>query len=189
MADSNFLKNGALKNLEKFFEVWRNFLGTILLFNALFYVLRQFNQTSLVFDQLNMIGALCFFIILFFRSLTKKREKKIIESMLIVIVIVLSSQSILLNVDRSRSTFVLSWISLNKVEYKLNELDLSKVQSPESSNPDAINNRIEEQLSRGLIEMSDENKPYLTYRGKFILWTSELLSKAFHLNGWEKNAK
>jgi hypothetical protein len=185
MAAGDDLKRSTVKKL---LDPVIDFLLAALLFNVLFYILRQFNQSSLLFDQLIIIGALSFLIIFFFRFLTKKLDKKIMQTILLVLTLVLFSQSIFLNVDRSRSTYLLSWVNLNKVEYNSSELDLYKVLSSESSNVEAISSRLKEQIDRGLIKVSDENKLSLTRRGKFIVQLSEFLSKVYHLEGWQRNA-
>ncbi len=100
----------------------------------------------------------------------------------------LSAQFTILNIDRSRSFYVLSWINLERIQIRGESYDLSKVDSPEKSNINAIAARIEEQVSRGLV-ISKNSELQLTRRGELVLWAAELSGDLFHLEYWESNRK
>jgi hypothetical protein len=100
----------------------------------------------------------------------------------------LAAQFTILNIDRSRSFYVLSWIDLERIQIRGDGYDLSQVVSLEKSNVNAIADRIEEQVSRGLV-ISKDSKLQLTQRGEFVLWAAEFSGQLFHLEYWEANRK
>jgi len=99
----------------------------------------------------------------------------------------ISTQFTLVNVDRSRSFYVLSWIDAGEVTNVGGQLDLSKVDSLEKLNPDAIQSRLAEQTQRGYIE-NQSNKWVLTKKGKSLLLFANWLANKFKLAGWLSNA-
>jgi hypothetical protein len=91
----------------------------------------------------------------------------------------------LLNVDRSRSFYVLSWV--DKGEVKLTESELSvNVESPEAADQAAIQQRIAEQIKRGLI-MERSGNLSLTQKGKILVFIANNLAEIFNLDGWASN--
>ncbi len=103
-----------------------------------------------------------------------------------VVVMVFISQNIYLNIDRSRSFYVLSWISKGEIISTTKGLDLQNVKSTEAENKSAILQRIVEQKSRGLIK-KEKNTYKLTEKGNLILNFSELIGKIYDLRGWKMN--
>lgn len=89
----------------------------------------------------------------------------------------------LLNIDRSRSFYVLSWIDSGKVIYGEHGLQFN-VDSPEASDLAGVSKRVKEQISRGLIYEKDLT---LTKEGKILLATANFLSKIFVLENWTQN--
>ena len=91
----------------------------------------------------------------------------------------------LVNIDRSRSFYVLSWVNLNKVQIKSGELVLS-VNSSESVDKLGVLLRIQEQQQRGLV-----NEIEGTYRatryGKVLLRIANFLAQLFNLQNWKTN--
>lgn len=92
----------------------------------------------------------------------------------------------LVNVDRSRSIYVLSWISEGRVQLNNNYISLDQVRSTEKLNIDGVEQRINEQIKRGLV-IQDGNKLELNKGGLVIVFISKFVAKVFNLNGWEKN--
>jgi hypothetical protein len=91
----------------------------------------------------------------------------------------------LVNVDRSRSFYVLSWVNLGKVSVTSGEITLD-VSSHESVDKIGILERLNEQEQRGLVRQMDGTF-VVSNSGKFFLQIANLLSKLFNLENWEKN--
>ena len=91
----------------------------------------------------------------------------------------------LVNIDRSRSFFVLSWVDLGKISDKSGEITLSVI-SHESVDKAGVLQRLNEQQQRGLVSKKD-NSFELTDYGKFMLQIANFLAKLFNLENWEAN--
>lgn len=91
----------------------------------------------------------------------------------------------LLNIDRSRSFYVLSWVDKSKVYFENGQIVL-EVRSTESTDIAGVDLRLKEQEQRGLIR--EENGVYkVTNIGKLTLRIANLLAKLFNLSNWEAN--
>lgn len=91
----------------------------------------------------------------------------------------------LLNVDRSRSFYVLSWVDQNKIS-KSGDQFLVQVQSSESLDIRGVKQRVEEQQQRGLIR--ENNGVYqVTEIGSFMLGVANFLAELFNLENWKSN--
>jgi hypothetical protein len=91
-----------------------------------------------------------------------------------------------MNIDRSRSFYVLSWADNKGISVdKSGELILN-VRSPEKMNVVSIKERVEEQYSRGLIKLQDDTY-ILTTKGRFMLTMANSIASFYDLEGWAKN--
>ena len=91
----------------------------------------------------------------------------------------------LLNVDRSRSFYVLSWVDQGEVSIENGQIVVN-VESTEATDTSGVELRLKEQQQRGLIQ--EANGRYkVTNMGKFILKIANLLAKIFNLKNWEAN--
>ena len=91
----------------------------------------------------------------------------------------------LVNVDRSRSLYVLSWVAEDKIEVLDGSL-IVRALSHESSDDRGVRLRLDEQIERGLITQSG-NKFELTSRGEFTLQVANTLGALFNLQNWDLN--
>jgi hypothetical protein len=98
------------------------------------------------------------------------------------------SNATLLNVDRSRSLYIFSWIQHGEVQIRDGHLDLSRVRSDERLNTVAIKQRLDEQQLRNLVTVDNSGRVFLTSSGRFVLTLSKLLARICHLSGWERNS-
>ena len=152
-----------------------------------FFLLHNMFQSSLIFDQINLL-TLAYFM---FCVLVAKRSKLLSKEMLLflfAVVIALSQifSQLVLNIDRSRSFYILSWVRFHEIKSNGDTFDLAKVESEEKLSTQSIDIRIKEQLSRGLIK-KDSSEITLTTSGRFIVKLSDLFSKIFNLRGWANN--
>ena len=171
-----------LNKYKYFFVYW------IFSVNLILYTSNLFFDSTLIFDMILGISALITFVFLIFCRINKLLVKE--ESLTLIIfslALCLCFQSIILNVDRSRSFYVLSWINQGKVLVK-NDGDyyLSGVVSSERESLDAIKQRLVEQRDRGLIEIKGD-RVVLTKLGTFFYISAEKLAYLYDLKGWKLN--
>lgn len=98
----------------------------------------------------------------------------------------LLSTSTILNIDRSRSFYVLSWVNKGEVSIQNNSINLLAVHSSEKYNSKGIVMRILEQRDRGIINKSG-HKLKLSFKGKVTLFVANFLARTYSLNGWREN--
>jgi hypothetical protein len=99
------------------------------------------------------------------------------------------NQTFLLNIDRSRSTFVLAWVDKSLVYSDAkNQIYFKGVESLENLNEKASAQRVLENIQRGLIEPVDSSFR-LTASGKLLLVVCEFSADFFDLTGWRENSK
>ncbi len=97
--------------------------------------------------------------------------------------------STLLNIDRSRSFYVLAWVKHGEIRITDDGLDLSYIVSDERKNPEAIRLRIIEQENRGLVTLNSQGYYSLTQKGEYLFEFSDFLASIYKLNGWESNKR
>jgi hypothetical protein len=116
----------------------------------------------------------------FFVTLLFKIDKTKILIMTLIFYFIYSF--LLVNIDRSRSFYVLSWVKLYQISSDLPH-NLNQIKSSEAINRSAISQRLAEQKTRGLIK---EEGGYLklTNIGNFLFSISNLFAKIFNLSNW-----
>lgn len=128
-----------LKYLEDSFRSSLRFSGlltlTFFLSSTILFFMRKFSQTSLLFDQIMVALVLCLIILIGFskaRVLVNRTINIMIKDIVICVLLTfLLLTSTLLNVDRSRSLYILSWVENGKIKVVNNEYDFSRIQSKE----------------------------------------------------------
>jgi len=161
-----------------------NFVG----FLSLFIVIQLNILAGLLFEQMLLAAMLTGILILGFVPILSRFKITLVFRSLItgLLLFILIAQGTLLNIDRSRSLYILSWAHNNSINFVQGSLDLKLVKSSERLVPDAILQRIEEHTERGLMKKED-NQIVLTRRGEFYFQIANQLSKMFSLTGWEEN--
>lgn len=107
----------------------------------------------------------------------------LITSMLIVVIL---GPNTVMNIDRSRSFYILSWVQNGGIRIDEDGKLLIQVDSPERLNTRGIQERLLEQSSRGLLELRGQTY-YLTNTGKITLAVANTIANFYHLDGWFKN--
>jgi hypothetical protein len=120
----------------------------------------------------------CFIYYLIARLYKTEKRKTIILTLIFYFVY----SFLLVNIDRSRSFYVLSWVKIYKISSNY-PYDLSQVKSSEAINRFAITQRMTEQKDRKLI-YDDGKYLGLTKSGNLILNLSNLFAKIFSLDNW-----
>lgn len=165
----------------------------IVCFFVLFCLRYTSDKGSFLFEQILAVTMAISVTVLLF-LLLKRNKLKIRFSLPVLVSLTLISSMLffilaqfsLLNIDRSRSFYVLSWVENSSVTISLGNIDLSDVRSPEKQNAEAILNRVREQESRGFLSISD-SEIALTQKGKFVLRIANVLGKLYRLENWQFN--
>jgi hypothetical protein len=186
MADHSIDKSNQTKKAQMNKVIWGFILGFTPLLTLVFYLIRMFWKTSLIFEQIILSGILV--AIIFLLILIYMQYFNVILILLVFLIATATTQAftnVVLNVDRSRSFYILSWVRFEKIELVNGTLNLEKVYSSEKLNSRAIEQRLDEQISRGLVSNNGNFK--LTFRGKITVHFSDFIGNKFSLNGWEMN--
>ena len=152
-----------------------------------FSIIHSIVRTTLIFDLVNLLTLLYLSgaSIIFWRY--HKISSELIGFMIFAaIALGLLFNSVVLNIDRSRSFYVLGWVRSDEIRLENAGYDLSLVHSEEKLSKKAITVRINEQISRGLIR-KDSHKISVSLSGKVITSAADSFAKFFHLAGWFSN--
>jgi hypothetical protein len=121
------------------------------------------------------------------RILLKINFERIIAIVCLGLFLSFLNQAFILNVDRSRTTYVLAWVDKGFVSSTLTgDIQVIGVSSPENQNLEGSVQRIKENIDRGLIRI-DGKKVSLTNMGKLLLTLIQITADIFRLEGWHKN--
>jgi len=176
------------KRFSKYFTlvIWQLGQASFILF-----CLRNFDKLRVpLFEQILLATFLSAALFLLISLLIKKFKVfsldetvalLLISVLLCIVVLPLS----LVNVDRSRSFYVLSWVE-NGSFYSSDAGIQFRVESTEALDVTGVEQRVKEQLDRGLIEKSN-GQFHLTPSGRFMLKISNLLAQVFQLENWYLN--
>lgn len=167
---------------------------SILFFTSLLIALtRNFLKIDmLLFESIIVSSSIIFLIV--FLTLTRIRLKVIptssLQTLLYVSLIGLLCTLIilpntLLNVDRSRSLYILNWVNQKQLKNVGGELVVN-VKSPEGSDLSGVELRLDEQIQRGLVIYSG-GEYKLSRSGRFVLQVAEILASSFNLSNWQRN--
>lgn len=166
------------------------FIVCILIFlttSAGLAIFRNFRANSDLFNQINIASFLCgVFITLYLKIRKNLNYENTLLMFLVSLMFFIAHQMVLLNIDRSRSYYVIGWVHAGNVGVKNNLYTYDDVISSEKKNVEASNMRIREQIDRGvMIKMEDSLK--LTFTGAAMYQTAEILSNVFSLENWKRN--
>jgi len=128
---------------------------------------------------------ICFIVLICCYKYKLVERKDFFICILLISLVSQAESFYMLNIDRSRSFYLISWISQNKLNYNKGEIEIN-VKSPEAKDKEAIEFRLEEQISRKIVKI-ELDKISLTILGKLIYFTSEKTSQLFSLKGWKEN--
>lgn len=162
-------------------------IGYFPFITLMFFILRRLLETTLIFDQINLLSIVYLLFtlgILYY----KKNLKRELMLFCVVALIGLSQifNSYVLNIDRSRSMYVLSWVDKGLVTLETKSYSYTEVESLEKNSTEQIDQRIREQISRGLI-IEGESSLYLSFTGKLLLKVADGGAQVFNLSGWLRN--
>jgi hypothetical protein len=161
-----------------------NVVGFLFLF-----LLIQFGVLSSLLFEAMLVAATFSSILFFLISRLNIQFRRLLQAKSIIIgvlLFILFAQGTLLNIDRSRSLYILSWAHHQKIGIIDNTIVISGVISSESTAVQAISQRVQEHIQRGLMA-TDGNLVSLTKRGEMYYDVADFLAKIFNLRGWKQN--
>lgn len=148
-------------------------------------VWRIFDTKTFLFTQIVTISSVVLFFSYGLANLKTKswtffiRGNEMLAGLMVFVVL----SSSLINVDRSRSIFVLKWISSSQ-ELGISESELALKHQESGIGTTAISQRVREQIQIGTVAI-ESNKLHLTLRGRVILRISFILSDLANLKGFK----
>ncbi len=153
------------------------------------FIVGHLFESSLIYDQINFISLMLGIpVVVFVRTLYVKPKELISFVIAALVALTFLTQNVILNIDRSRSFYVLSWVDRGAVTYVDGTYDFNRVVSAEKLNEKGVVHRIEEQISRGYIRKNEKGLE-LTWLGSSLLELSNLIAGIFNLRGWHQNLK
>jgi predicted PurR-regulated permease PerM len=166
-----------------------HFLASLLIL-LLFRNLHYFQ----LFEQLiltSILAAIFIFAIFYLlRRVNKRQNQNFTDYIYLIIVASLLfaflAPNCILNIDRSRSFYVLSWVDQNEISFGADGKLVTSIKSPEALNISGVRERISEQINRGLI-VRDKNRLSLTFSGRIVLRFSNFVAQIYNLDGWFRN--
>lgn len=174
-------------------SIYRSRIKVLLVFELylvfVLFIVSNLFRSSLIYDQINFISfILTIFAVLACSYVYQKPREMISFVVAASVALTLLTQTVILNIDRSRSFYVLSWVDKGSVSFSDGEFDFEKVKSKEKLNEEGVISRIEEQISRGLIEKNRKGIE-LSTAGSILLKGSETIAVIFNLRGWIQNSQ
>jgi hypothetical protein len=152
-----------------------------------FYLVRLLSQSSLILEQIMLVSGTIIMINLFLLMKEKKKSYEIMAIVVLIMAVITQfGASVVLNIDRSRSVFILSWVHNHEIDISQGNVRVVKFTSSEMENLDALKLRINEQVQRGLMKV-ESDRIFLSVSGKLILYVSQRIASIFQLGGWEQN--
>ena len=144
----------------------------------LFYMIQLSFQGTLVFEKIIASTLILILVLLLVKQFNYKRLS-------IILILCMSMILLFVNIDRSKSFYILFWIENNRILISgENETYLNNFPKIKSRiNEYDFTQRIKEHEARGLIS-SGNGELFLTKSGKLMLLTSDLLARIFRLKGW-----
>jgi len=172
---------------KKFSLEIKNIIELTFLQIVIFFFIRRLFAEGLIFEQIFISGIISLILTVTHRY--QKIRNDIFKLIYLTLLIACLFQFIFVNIDRSRSFYLISWVKNYDVRFIREELIVNEgvIKSSEYDNSVAIKHRIIEQINRGLININVDNKLKLSAYGEAIYNISDTLSSLFNLNGWQRN--
>jgi hypothetical protein len=167
-------------------------LLVVTLNSALLMLIRIFYPSNLLFDQILILCLLSFFALFLAFVCQKYLSKGAVQRfkadrttslavLLGVLIFYIFGTGVLLNVDRSRSLYIFEWV--DQCSNSLTCIDNYQKKMYGNLGMLEVNQRIEEQISRGLMTMKSD-RLFLTSTGKVIENSAVLMAWMFNLEGY-----
>ena len=155
-------------------------IATFLLF-VFVYAFRLTSNEVFLFIQIITCSFVLYLLLLVIGTKIVFFQNRELLSVLIAFTIV---ATLLLNIDRSRSFFVLKWVSEYSKDGEIQPEQLILKKNLGYLDKKAIQKRIEEQIQSQTISINDKGQIKLTMLGQLIVKISTFIAKLFHLKGF-----
>jgi len=175
------------------------FSGYLILF-----VVRQFNQSTLIIDQMLLISGLLF--VLGFILTNPKLESNWVPKFsrfhnhpeysdsiarlsiagFAALFFLTTSVQAIANVDRSRSMFIFEWIGCAPMSSGMKNIEANITEKFGTESLLAFRQRLDEQKTRGFAQV-ENSKVWLTKSGLTLFEVLKLINRVYNLTGWSKN--
>jgi hypothetical protein len=141
----------------------------------------------LLFDQIILLSAITFIVSMIISTptilrLSMLRKEKICISLLAASLFYIFGTAVLLNVDRSRSLYVFTWV--DQCNNSVNCIKSYVLKSYGNRGWEEVYSRINEQSARGLMKVTGDQVK-LTKSGNVVLKSAEISSFVFNLKGFK----
>ncbi len=147
-------------------------------------VWRIFDTNTFLFLQI-VLSCICLYLFLLFTPLDSPVNKILGNKFLSVLVAFTLVSTLLLNIDRSRSVFLVKWVSQSSKEIPANVDMLLSIYTSSLNTESSIKQRIEEQKDTLFIKDVGSGIE-VTRLGKTFIMMADLISKIFNLKGYQK---
>lgn len=158
-----------------------------ILISALILVLlgvwRIFDEQTFLFSQIVLLSFATYFLLLNLRTSPSLFKGNELVSVLIAFTLI---STLTLNIDRSRSVFVIKWVSTLSSTSPTTLDEIIKYKNFTASESSAIMQRLAEQEQIGMLNKSPTGYR-LTFLGNCFIKVSQFLAKVLHLKGFEES--
>jgi hypothetical protein len=159
---------------------------TLLAFSVLAFI-RFFDSETFLFTQLLVLSVFFLFFLYLYTTKRQDRLSKILQGRELVSVLVVFTvlSFLLLNIDRSRSVYLLKWVSTSE-SFQLRSQEFLNLHANSGIEIRDLQQRLTEQESIKTITVSDEGVELTTF-GRFIIKTSYFVARFQNLKGFKSN--
>ncbi len=144
---------------------------------------RQFADGDFIFVQILWISLLVYLLLLIPSS--KRFPVNGFQRLLISLIVFLILSTLLLNIDRSRSVFLLKWTKEVGISHSVSAESIIRYKHFPLSDLSPISQRLNEQSQLGTLNKSGSHYS-LTLVGRLIVRLAEVVSRVASLNGYKE---
>jgi hypothetical protein len=175
---TTFLKDEVVK-------VLYGFLFTAIMI-LLLAALRSITVSSFLFLQILFVSCFMLFLTYFF-SRSKWKNKRVFGNEIYLVLFAFTVTSfLLLNVDRSRSVYLLKWVDAAGAN-GISSLELGSKASANDLGRLALNQRVDEQIESGNLVRDSEGDLLTSNQGKILNSIFKLTAKFLNLTGYNRS--
>jgi|688.fasta_scaffold678286_1 hypothetical protein len=150
-------------------------------------LIRLFDSNTFLFIQISILSVSLLVILYIYTAQRKNRLSVALQGRELVSVVVMFTllSFSLLNIDRSRSVYLLKWVSISEKSETTFQVFIDSRANSKLDVRD-LTQRLNEQKSLKTISIH-ENQIELTLFGRFIVWTSNFVGSFQNLKGYKSN--
>lgn len=158
------------------------FLASLILL-AILGLWRIFDTDMFIFIQI-ILATILLYLVSLLAPFMKPLQRVVGQEFLIILIAFTITSTLLLNIDRSRSVFLVKWVYENSKEAPIPIEDLIKLKNLSATEGLSIAQRVGEQGQMAFIKESGSGLE-VTLAGRFFIQMSSLISKVLNLKGYQ----